>query len=301
MNLNSHEPVIRVREVRKSFGDIAALRGINLEVNEGEVVLIIGPSGSGKSTLLRCIDALESIDGGSVYLHGELVGYRSYGRHLRPLSERQLAKQRRMIGVVFQHFNLFPHLSVLQNLIEAPIRTGTATREEAIETARELLRRVGLPEKETATPRQLSGGQQQRVAIARALAMRPHLMLLDEPTSALDPELVGEVLAVIKDLATTGMTMIVVSHEMLFARELRPSQVIFMEGGRIAEQGTVSDILEAPRSDRLKLFLRRHLTDGGQVPGDFGASFERAGMIPAEADPVVVRPASLPGHQPHEA
>lgn len=300
MNPSSDEPVLRVRELRKSFGDVEALRGINLEVHQGEVVLIIGPSGSGKSTLLRCIHALERIDGGSVYLHGELVGYRRQGRHLRPLSERQVARQRRLIGMVFQHFNLFPHLNVLQNLIEAPIRTGTATREEAIEAANELLRRVGLPEKVTSSPRQLSGGQQQRVAIARALAMRPHLMLLDEPTSALDPELVGEVLAVIKDLATTGMTMVVVTHEMLFARELQPSRVVFMEGGRIIEQGTVSDILEAPKSDRLKLFLRRHLAEARQAAEGLPGQLEGIATAPADASPAVVRPASLPGIQLHE-
>jgi polar amino acid transport system ATP-binding protein len=234
------------------------LRGIHLEVQPGEVVCLIGPSGSGKSTLLRCINHLEKVDGGRIEVAGELVGYRRKGAKVYELKDREICRKREQIGMVFQQFNLFPHMTVLGNLVEAPVRLAKMKPQEAARAGRELLRKVGLSEKESAYPRQLSGGQQQRVAIARALAMRPQLMLFDEPTSALDPELVGDVLSVMGDLARDGMTMIVVTHEMGFAREVA-DRVVFMDQGLLVEQGPPSEVLERPSHERTKAFLRRVL------------------------------------------
>ncbi len=255
-------PVLTVRDVRKSFGGTVALDGVSLDVFEGEVVALIGPSGSGKSTLVRCVHQLESIDGGAMFLDGELLGYERQRGHLRPLPERRVAAQRRRMGMVFQQFNLFAHWDVLRNVTEAPVRVHGRPIEEAREEAMRLLERVGLAEKATAHPRQLSGGQQQRVAIARALATRPRIMLFDEPTSALDPELVDEVLAVVRDLADGGMTMVIVTHEMSFAREVA-DRCVFMERGRIVEAGTPEQIFERPCSPRLRAFLSRY---AGRLP-----------------------------------
>lgn len=258
MSGDSSPPMLVVREVHKSFGRLEVLKGVSLEVRRGQVTCLIGPSGSGKSTLLRCINHLEKVNRGLVYLDGQLVGYRRSGRRLREQHPREIAATRAQIGMVFQHFNLFPHMSVLENVIEAPVRVRGEDRAIVRRRARELLQRVGLDTKIDAYPRQLSGGQQQRVAIARALAMEPKLMLFDEPTSALDPELVGEVLDVMKDLARSGMTMIVVTHEMGFAREVG-DVVIFMDGGRIVEQGKPRDLLLAPKESRTQAFLAKVL------------------------------------------
>ncbi|MFG2247953.1 amino acid ABC transporter ATP-binding protein [Spirillospora sp. NPDC048823] len=252
----SSPPVLRIRDVRKAFGSHQALAGVDLDVADGEVVVVIGPSGSGKSTLVRCVDMLEPIDGGSVYLDGELLGYKRRGDRLHPLPESKRAVQRRRMGMVFQQFNLFPHFTVLRNITEGPTRVHGQTREEAERRARNLLERVGLADKAQSYPQQLSGGQQQRVAISRALAPRPRILLFDEPTSALDPELVDEVLAVIKELAKAGMTMVVVTHEMAFAREVA-DRCVFMDAGRIVEQGTPEEIFARPRSERLRSFLSR--------------------------------------------
>lgn len=247
-------PLLRVRGLRKSFGGHRVLDGVDLDVREGEVAVLLGPSGSGKSTLLRCINHLEQPDAGFVEIAGEIVGYR-YRRHrLRELPPARTARQRARVGMVFQQFQLFPHLTVVQNLVEAPVAVLGVKRAEAVERARELLDRVGLAGREDAYPRRLSGGQQQRVAIARALAMRPRLMLFDEPTSALDPELVGEVLAVMKDLALGGTTMVVVTHEIAFAREAADT-VAFLDGGRILESGPPGQVLARPRHDRARAFL----------------------------------------------
>ncbi|MCL4181909.1 MAG: amino acid ABC transporter ATP-binding protein [Burkholderiaceae bacterium] len=253
---SARPPVVRVHKLVKRYGGFEALRSVTLDVHEGEVVAIIGPSGSGKSTLARCIHQLESIDGGAIYLDGELLGYRRYGGHLRALGERAVAQQRRHLGMVFQQFVLFPHLTVEENVIEGPIRVLGDSPSDATKRARHLLGRVGLADKLQAYPQQLSGGQQQRVAIARALAMRPRVLLFDEPTSALDPELVGEVLDVVGDLARAGKTMIVVTHEIGFAREAA-SRVVFMEAGRIVEEGPAHTTLAAPRTERLRTFLSR--------------------------------------------
>ena len=249
-------PLLSLRAVRKRFGGLQALDGIDLDVAEREVVALIGPSGSGKSTLVRCVHQLQPIDGGAIRLAGELLGYARSGGVLRPLAERALARQRQRMGMVFQQFNLFPHLTVLRNVIEAPLRVLGASVAEATAHAEQLLQRVGLADKRDAYPRQLSGGQQQRVAIARALAMRPLLMLFDEPTSALDPERVAEVLAVMQDLARQGTTMLVVTHEIGFAREVA-DRVVFMEAGRIVEQGPARQLLERPQTERLRAFLSK--------------------------------------------
>jgi polar amino acid transport system ATP-binding protein len=246
-------PLVRIRGLGKSFGPHRVLDGIDLDVHEGEVAVLLGPSGSGKSTLLRCVNHLERPDAGFVEVGGELIGYRYRRGRLHELRHRQVTRQRARIGMVFQQFNLFGHMTVLQNVIEGPVATGTP-RKQAAARASELLVRVGLAGREAAYPRQLSGGQQQRVAIARALALRPRLMLFDEPTSALDPELVGEVLAVIRDLAENGMTMIVVTHEMGFAREVADT-VAFLDGGRILESGPPASVLTNPRHDRARAFL----------------------------------------------
>ncbi|MEE2034557.1 amino acid ABC transporter ATP-binding protein [Rhodococcus chondri] len=250
--------MVRAERVCKNFGAVKVLKGISLDVQRGQVTCLIGPSGSGKSTFLRCINHLERVDAGRLYVDGDLVGYAERGGKLHELHPRNAAKQRRDIGMVFQHFNLFPHRTVLGNIIEAPMLVKKMRREHAVDRARDLLDRVGLAEKADAYPAQLSGGQQQRVAIARALAMEPKLMLFDEPTSALDPELVGEVLAVMRDLAAAGMTMVVVTHEMGFAREVA-DQLVFMDGGVVVESGRPSEVLSNPQHERTRGFLSRLL------------------------------------------
>jgi len=244
--------------VHKSFGRLEVLRGVDLAVPSGAVACVLGPSGGGKSTFLRCINHLEKIDAGQVWVGGELVGYRQIGGKLHEMREKDIAVQRSRIGMVFQRFNLFPHLTARQNVMEAPCRVRGVRRAQARERAEELLTRVGLADKGDTYPAQLSGGQQQRVAIARALAMDPELMLFDEPTSALDPELVGEVLDVMKDLAESGMTMVVVTHEIGFAREVADS-VVFMDGGVIVESGPPSQVLDNPRRERTREFLSKVL------------------------------------------
>jgi polar amino acid transport system ATP-binding protein len=249
--------VLRVNNVHKKFGSFVALEGVSLRVHEGDVLVIIGPSGSGKSTLARCINQLESIDAGSILLDDELLGFSERRGHLRALSPRELAHQRRRMGMVFQHFNLFPHLTALENIADPQIRCHGISREAARERARELLQIVGLTAKEKSYPIMLSGGEQQRVAIARALAAHPRILLFDEPTSALDPELVDEVMAVIKDVAAHGRTMVVVTHDLAFARDVA-DWCIFMERGRIVEQGRPGDLFQNPETDRLRAFLTRH-------------------------------------------
>ena len=249
---------VEVHGAYKSYGAHRVLDGVDLTVRAGQVAVILGPSGSGKSTLLRAINHLEKLDAGHVSLNGELIGVRRHGDRLKELSERAILAQRRDIGFVFQGFNLFPHLTALENVTAAPVATGRATRDEARELALGLLDRVGLADKADAYPRQLSGGQQQRVAIARALAQRPGVILFDEPTSALDPELVGEVLSAIKDLASSGTTLIVVTHEIGFAREVA-DLVVFIDGGRIVEQGTPAEVLDNPSHPRTREFLSKVL------------------------------------------
>ena len=251
-------PMVRAEQVCKSFGSLSVLKGIDIEVAAGEVLCLVGPSGSGKSTFLRCINHLERVDAGRLYVDGDLVGYREKGDKLYEISPRHAARQRRDIGMVFQHFNLFLHRTALENVIEAPMLVKGESRAEATERARALLEKVGLSAKADAYPAQLSGGQQQRVAIARALAMEPKLMLFDEPTSALDPELVGEVLGVMRDLADSGMTMIVVTHEMGFAREVADT-IAFMDDGVVVESGTPADVLRSPSHQRTKDFLSKIL------------------------------------------
>ena len=247
-------PIVKLRGVRKRYGEREVLRGIDLDVAPGSVMCIIGPSGSGKSTLLSCINHLERIDAGRLWVAGELVGYRERGGRLYELPERQIARMRRRVGMVFQQFNLFPHMTALGNIVEAPIRVKGVPRQQARDRGMQLLQRVGLGAKSGSFPAQLSGGEQQRVAIARALAMDPELMLFDEPTSALDPELVGEVLAVMRDLAASGMTMIVVTHELAFAREVG-DDLAFMADGLVVERGPPREILADPREARTREFL----------------------------------------------
>ncbi|MFD9796636.1 amino acid ABC transporter ATP-binding protein [Streptomyces sp. NPDC059070] len=249
---------VEVHDVHKWFGTQHVLDGVELTLRPGEVTVVLGPSGSGKSTLLRVINHLEKPESGHVSLNGELIGVRRQGERFRELSERVILAQRARIGFVFQNFNLFPHLTVLDNVAAAPVATGKLSRPQARTLARELLTRVGLADRTGAYPRQLSGGQQQRVAIARALALRPGVILFDEPTSALDPELVGEVLAVIKDLAGSGTTLLIVTHEIGFAREIA-DRVVFMDGGRIVEQGPPAQVLDHPRHERTRDFLSRVL------------------------------------------
>jgi polar amino acid transport system ATP-binding protein len=251
---NRDMPIVAIRDLRKAFGSFHALDGVSLDIWPGEVVCIIGASGSGKTTLLRCLNQLVEFDSGSIFLDGEIIGYRRTGEALHPLGEREIARQRLKTGMVFQRFNLFPHLTALQNVIEGPVHVLGRDRTSAVREARGLLERVGLAAKADAYPASLSGGQQQRVAIARALAMGPKLLLFDEPTSALDPELVGEVLAVMKELARSGMTMIVVTHELGFAREVA-DRVVFMDHGKIVEAGVAADVLRAPREERTQAFL----------------------------------------------
>jgi polar amino acid transport system ATP-binding protein len=250
--------MVLAQQVCKSFGALKVLKGVTLEVDSGQVLVLVGPSGSGKSTFLRCINHLESVSAGRLYVDGELVGYREYGGKLHEMKPREAAKQRRDVGMVFQHFNLFPHRTALENIIEAPVHVKGVKKKDAVQRARDLLNQVGLAEKADAYPAQLSGGQQQRVAIARALAMDPKLMLFDEPTSALDPELVGEVLGVMKKLAEEGMTMLVVTHEMGFAREVA-NQLVFMDEGIIMESGNPREMMANPQHERTKAFLSKVL------------------------------------------
>jgi polar amino acid transport system ATP-binding protein len=248
------EAMVKAEGVHKRFGRLEVLKGISLEAGKGEVTCLLGPSGSGKSTFLRCINHLERINSGRLWVDGELVGYRQSGNKLYELRESEIARERAQIGMVFQSFNLFPHKTAIENVIEAPIQVRDLSKREATASGRELLQRVGLEDKVDEYPARLSGGQQQRVAIARALAMNPKLMLFDEPTSALDPELVKEVLDAMRDLAREGMTMVVVTHELGFAREVGDT-VIFMDDGMIVEQGTPAEILDNPREERTKRFL----------------------------------------------
>ncbi|MER5624628.1 amino acid ABC transporter ATP-binding protein [Streptosporangium sp. NPDC002544] len=250
--------MVELRGVHKSFGSLEVLRGVDLRVDPGEVTVILGPSGSGKSTLLRTVNHLEKVDSGSISVDGELVGYRRAGDRLYELPEREILRQRTKIGFVFQNFNLFPHLTVHQNVTEAPLSAQRRPKAEVDALATRLLERVGLADKAHSYPGRLSGGQQQRVAIARALALEPKVILFDEPTSALDPELVGEVLDTVKDLAGSGTTMIVVTHEVGFAREVADT-VVFMDEGRIVEQGPPAEVLDAPRHERTRLFLSKVL------------------------------------------
>jgi polar amino acid transport system ATP-binding protein len=252
------ELMVDARSVKKKYGPNEVLAGVTLSVEQGEVLCIIGPSGSGKSTFLRCLNHLESINGGRIYVNGELMGYRQVGNVLYEMKPKDIAKARQAIGMVFQRFNLFPHLTALQNIIEAPIGVLGLDPEQAKALGLELLEQVGLGDKGDHYPAQLSGGQQQRVAIARALAMKPKLMLFDEPTSALDPELVGDVLDVMKNLAKAGMTMIVVTHEMGFAREVA-DKVVFIDKGQIVESGTPKQVLDNPQEARTKAFLNKVL------------------------------------------
>jgi polar amino acid transport system ATP-binding protein len=247
-------PLVAIRSVSKNFGEFQALKGVSLDVWAGEVLCLIGASGSGKTTLLRCINQLTSVDSGGIWLDGELLGLREAGGKLHRLVPQQIARQRLKTGMVFQRFNLFPHKTALENITEGPVQVQGRQREDVRVEAMELLRRVGLAAKADAYPVQLSGGQQQRVAIARALALKPMLMLFDEPTSALDPELVGEVLAVMKELARSGMTMMVVTHELGFAREVADT-VVYMDQGVIVESGPAAEVLGRPREVRTQSFL----------------------------------------------
>ena len=251
-------PMVRAERVHKRFGRVEALRGVDLTVQPGEVTVIIGPSGSGKSTFLRCINHLEQISAGRLWVDGELVGYRQEGDVIHELREREVARRRAAIGMVFQRFNLFPHMTAMENVTEAPERVKKLAPPAADAAARRLLERVGLGDKLDCYPAELSGGQQQRVAIARALAMEPKLMLFDEPTSALDPELVGEVLAVMRDLAASGMTMVVVTHEMGFAREVG-HHLVFMDDGAVVEEGEPRALFAGPREPRTQAFLSKIL------------------------------------------
>lgn len=250
--------IVHAENVHKHFGGTPVLRGVDLEVHDGEVLCIIGPSGSGKSTFLRCINHLEKIDGGRLSVNGNLVGYRQRGDRLHEMPEREVCRERASIGMVFQHFNLFPHMTALANVIEGPIQVKGITRAAAVARGRALLDRVGLGHRADAYPSQMSGGQQQRVAIARALAMEPKLMLFDEPTSALDPELVGEVLDVMKALAGSGMTMVVVTHEIGFAREVADT-IAFVDEGRVVECGTPHDVINNAQHERTRAFLSKVL------------------------------------------
>jgi polar amino acid transport system ATP-binding protein len=252
------EPMVRAESVHKSFGSLEVLKGISLTVAPGEVMCLLGPSGSGKSTFLRCINHLERINAGRLYVDGELVGYRQAGDKLYELRESEVANKRAEIGMVFQAFNLFPHMTAVENIIEAPCQVKGVRKRDALERAHLLLADVGLADKASSYPSQLSGGQQQRVAIARALAMDPKLMLFDEPTSALDPELVGDVLDVMRSLAQQGMTMVVVTHEIGFAREVGDT-LVFMDGGVVVEAGNPREVIASPRHERTRSFLSKVL------------------------------------------
>ena len=251
-------PMVEARGVRKHFGSNQILKGIDLRVESGSVTSLIGPSGSGKTTFLRCINHLEKVDAGSLYVDNQLIGYEERNNRLHELKPRQIAQARLKTGMVFQRFNLFPHMTVLENIIEAPLTVLNRPRDEVTEEAHTLMAQVGLADRGASYPRELSGGQQQRIAIARALAMKPKLMLFDEPTSALDPELVGEVLEVMKSLADAGMTMVVVTHELGFAREVG-DQIVFMDGGVVVEAGSPSTVLGNPKHERTRAFLSKVL------------------------------------------
>jgi polar amino acid transport system ATP-binding protein len=251
-------PLVDAKNIRKSFGHLEVLKGIDMEVEQGTVTCLLGPSGSGKSTFLRCINHLEKVNSGRLLVDGELIGYRQRGNKLYEMKEREVVAQRQKIGMVFQRFNLFPHMTALENVMEAPMLVHKENRASVEDRARKLLDRVGLGNRVNNFPSQLSGGQQQRVAIARALAMEPKLMLFDEPTSALDPELVGEVLDVMKELAETGMTMIVVTHEINFAKEVG-DKVVFMDDGYVVETGTPDQVLDNPQEARTISFLSKVL------------------------------------------
>ncbi len=252
--MSQQELMVDARGVRKWFGTNEVLKSISMTIPRGEVLSLLGPSGSGKSTFLRCINHLETIDGGRIYVDNELIGYKERGDKIHEMKPREIAKQRRKIGMVFQRFNLFPHMTALGNIIDAPIGVNGESKADATASGLELLERVGLSDKAHAYPAQLSGGQQQRVAIARALAMKPKLMLFDEPTSALDPELVGDVLDVMRDLAKSGMTMIVVTHEIGFSREVA-DRMVFMDAGVVVETGAPRDVLDNPQHPRTQAFL----------------------------------------------
>jgi polar amino acid transport system ATP-binding protein len=256
MSASDNAALVRAVNVTKSFHGNEVLKGIDLDVAEREVVCLLGPSGSGKTTFLRCINQLEDINGGRIWVGGELTGYEEKAGKLHRRNNKDIARQRRQIGMVFQRFNLFPHMTALENVTEAPVKVAGKSKAEASQRGRELLERVGLGDRTDHYPSQLSGGQQQRVAIARALAMDPRLMLFDEPTSALDPELVGEVLTVMRELAQQGMTMIVVTHEMGFAREVA-DRVVFMDDGVVVEQGDPAEVIDNPQHERTKTFLSR--------------------------------------------
>ena len=279
--VQSDQPLVHAVNVLKSFHGTEVLKGIDLDVHRGEVVVLLGPSGSGKTTFLRCINQLETIDGGRIWVDGDLIGYREDETGaLHHLNDKDVAAQRRGIGMVFQRFNLFPHLTALENVMEAPVQVKGTSKAEARARGLELLDRVGLADKPKAYPGALSGGQQQRVAIARALAMDPKLMLFDEPTSALDPELVGDVLNVMRDLARAGMTMIVVTHEMGFAREVA-DRVVFMDGGVVVEEGPPSQCIDNPQQERTRTFLRRMRQEQEQYQADQADQADQA--EPAEA------------------
>ena len=254
--MNGQKLVVDATAVHKSFGPVEVLKGIDLKLESSEVTCILGPSGSGKSTFLRCVNHLEKIDAGRILVNGKLIGYNERNNVLYEMKHAEMARQRRDIGMVFQRFNLFPHLSVMENITQAPMLLKGERKERAVAFARELLTMVDLKSKEEAMPAELSGGQQQRVAIARALAMKPSLMLFDEPTSALDPELVGEVLAVMKQLARDGMTMLIVTHEVGFAKDVA-DRVVFMDDGVVVEEGPARAVLETPQKERTKSFLSR--------------------------------------------
>lgn len=258
MTIRTDDVVVDAVQVRKAFGDNEILKGVDLKVHAGEVLCLVGPSGSGKSTFLRCINHLERIDGGQLLVDGHHVGYQERDGRLHELREREIGQRRRHIGMVFQKFNLFPHMTAEENIMVGPVHVCGTKRAVARDRAQTLLSRVGLDAKRSSYPRELSGGQQQRVAIARALAMEPRLMLFDEPTSALDPELVGEVLSVMKDLAANGMTMIVVTHELGFAREVGDT-LAFMDNGVIVESGDPHSVMQSPRSTRTREFISRVL------------------------------------------
>lgn len=256
-------PMVELRGVHKLFGHTHVLRGIDLTVRRGEVCVLMGPSGSGKSTLIRCINEMEQISAGRLFVNGELIGMREVplgagGSKLYRLPDREIARQRSKVGMVFQRFNLFPHMTAVENVMEAPVQVKKIPKDEARKLALEQLERVGLADRSSYYPAQLSGGQQQRVAIARALAMQPELMLFDEPTSALDPELVGEVLGVMRELAASGMTMIVVTHEVGFAREVA-DHVVFMDGGIVVESGSAAEVIDNPQEERSRDFFSKVL------------------------------------------
>jgi polar amino acid transport system ATP-binding protein len=273
-------PLVHAVNVQKAFHGVEVLKGIDLDVATGEVVCLLGPSGSGKTTFLRCINQLETIDGGRIWVDGDLMGYDERDGKLHQLSDKRIAAQRREIGMVFQRFNLFPHMTATENVMEAPVQVKGVSRAQPRQQPIDLLERVGMADRSHAYPSQLSGGQQQRVAIARALAMQPKLMLFDEPTSALDPELVGEVLTVMRELASDGMTMIVVTHEMSFARDVA-DRVVFMDGGVVVEQGDPRQVISNPQHARTRSFLQRMQRE--EAEGHHGSAIHEGGQPAAEA------------------